>query len=193
MAEQNVIPLMLNQLEYLTQVDQSQRGSLQFLRFPVGDRTHAMLPVEQLTEVLTVASGQVVPIPEMPDWVLGVYNWRGEILWIVDLGQLLGVRSLHQHTTALPSYMVLVAQYQRATTSTSSRLGLAVRMVDDLHWCDPSDIASPPPAVITSHLAPFLRGYTLGTDGEMLLALDITPLFEGLAFDSAVSSGIASL
>ncbi|MBD1909413.1 purine-binding chemotaxis protein CheW [Leptolyngbya sp. FACHB-16] len=182
---------MLNQLEYLTQVDQSQRGTLQFLRFPVDDRTHAMLPVEQLTEVLTLASAQVVPIPDMPAWVLGVYNWRGEILWIVDMGQLLGVRSLHQHSTVLSSYMVLVAQPQRS--GSSARLGLAVRTVDDLHWCDPSDIASPPPAVITPHLVPFLRGYTLGTDGEMLLALDITPLFEGQPFGSAVSSGLASL
>lgn len=190
MAEEFVIPLMLNQLEYLTQVDQSQRGSLQFLRFPADDRTHAMLPVEQLTEVLTLASNQVVPIPEMPAWVLGVYNWRGEILWIVDLGQLLGGRSLHQQSTALQSYTVLVAQHRRANTP--SHLGLAVRMVDDLHWCDPSDIASPPPAVITSQLAPFLRGYTLGIDGEMLLALDITPLFEGGAFGTAVSVGIAS-
>jgi len=190
MAEQFVIPLMFNQLEYLTQVDQSQRGSLQFLRFPLDDRTHAMLPVEQLTEVLTLVSGQVVPIPEMPAWVLGVYNWRGEILWVVDLGQLVGGRSLHQHTTLLPSYMVLVAQYQRS--GSSSRLGLAVRTVDDLHWCDPSDIASPPPAVVTPQLAPFLRGYTLGTDGEMLLALDAIPLFEGLAIGAAVPQKLMS-
>ncbi|MEO1148748.1 MAG: chemotaxis protein CheW, partial [Cyanobacteria bacterium J06638_22] len=102
-----------------------------------------------------------------------------EILWIVDLGQLLGVQALHQHSIVTSSYMVLVAQQQ---ANSSSRLGLAVHRVDDLHWCDPSDIASPPPAVVTAQLAPFLRGYTLGIDGEMLLALDTTPLFEeGLA------------
>jgi positive phototaxis protein PixI len=183
MTEPLVDPLMLNQLEYLAQVDQSQRGSLKYLRFPIDNKTHAMLPVDQLTEVLSLSSGQVVPIPEMPAWVLGVYNWRGEILWIVDLGQLLGVQSLHQHTVITPSYMVLVAQQQRANSS--ARLGLAVHRVDDLHWCEPSDIVSPPPAVVTAQLAPFLQGYTLGTDGEMLLALDTTPLFEEKLTDTA--------
>ncbi|GBF83604.1 chemotaxis signal transduction protein [Aphanothece sacrum FPU3] len=71
------------------------RSSLeQFLRFDLVPDTTLMLPVAQLTEVLTVPLGQIVPIPHMPPWVMGIYNWRGEILWMVDLGHLLGLNSL---------------------------------------------------------------------------------------------------
>ncbi len=63
----------------------------QFLRFHLVPDTTLMLSITQLTEVLTIPVGQIIPIPHMPAWVMGVYNWRGEILWMVDLGQLVGL------------------------------------------------------------------------------------------------------
>ncbi|HEY9652883.1 MAG TPA: chemotaxis protein CheW, partial [Coleofasciculaceae cyanobacterium] len=69
----------------------SSSASEQFLRFHLLPNTTALLPIEQLTEVLTISRDQVVPIFHMPPWVMGVYNWRGEILWILDLGHLIGL------------------------------------------------------------------------------------------------------
>lgn len=179
--DQSLVPLVSAATETATAIEQSQRGELEFLRFPLGAKSQAILPVDQLSEVLLLASNQVVPIPDMSVWVLGVHNWRGEVLWVIDLGQLLGLPSLHQQMTSTNSLMVLVTQERGRSPTTAAHLGLAVQGVDDLHWCNPADIASPPPGVVTPSLAPFLRGYTLGQDGEMLLALDMTALFEDLA------------
>ncbi len=69
----------------------------QFLRFQLDPHTKAMLPIDHITEVLKIPFGQIVPIPQMPAWVMGVYNWRGEILWMVDLAHLIGLNSWYQH------------------------------------------------------------------------------------------------
>jgi len=37
--------------------------------------TTAMFTVNQMTEVLTIPIAQIVPDPQMPAWVMGVYNW----------------------------------------------------------------------------------------------------------------------
>lgn len=166
------------------QREKLQRGELQFLNFPLSVDTSAMLPVSQLSEVLTLSPAQVVPIPDMEPWVLGIYNWRGEILWIIDLSHLLGLQPLQQESSSFSAYKVMVAQGQHSGSQLPLHLGLAVRDVEDMHWCNPSDIASAPTAAITPGLAPFLRGYTLGSDREMLMALDTTPIFERLGIDA---------
>ncbi len=158
------------------QVSKPKPGEIQFLTFPLGSDTLAMLSVDHLKEVLTLPVGQVMPIPDMAAYVLGAYNWRGEILWVIDLGQLLGLESLYQQMGNASNYKVIVSQPDRKSAS-PTYLGLAVINVDDMHWCNPSDIESAPTAA-TPNLSPFLRGFTLGNKGEMLLAIDATAIFD---------------
>lgn len=163
------------------QVSKPKPGEIQFLSFPLGSDTQAMLSVDQLTEVLTLPVGQIVPIPDMAAYVLGAYNWRGEILWVIDLGQLLGLEPLHQQLGNAASYKVLVSQ---PDLQAAAYLGLAVTNVDDMHWCNPSDIESAPTAAGTPNLSPFLRGFTLSSKGEMLLAIDAAAIFDRMLSSS---------
>ena len=150
----------------------------QFLRFHLMSDTTALLPVQQMTEVITMAISEVVPIPHMPAWVMGVYNWRGEILWTVDLGHLVGLTPLYQHATSRSTYTAIVVhaaeQRQRAGSQNtgSKMLGLLVNRVEDIEWCNPDLIQSPPQSAVPSELVPFLRGYWLKPNGEILVVLD---------------------
>ena len=79
-----------NNLPVLFQDSTSSSGAIadngeQFLRISLASNTLALLPVQYLSEVLTMPNGQIMPIPHMTPWVMGAYNWRGEILWMVDL------------------------------------------------------------------------------------------------------------
>ncbi|MEA5508454.1 chemotaxis protein CheW [Crocosphaera sp. UHCC 0190] len=155
----------------------SERNQLeQFLRFHLVPDTTLLLPVSQLTEVLSIPLGQIVPIPQMPPWVMGVYNWRGEILWMVDLGALLGLTPHARQTQVTPIYRAIVLQ-SVADSSTVAKvhrqlLGVVVSRVEDIEWCNPSEIQSPTGASVTANLAPFLRGYWLQPQGDMLMVLD---------------------
>lgn len=148
----------------------------QFLRFHLVPDTNALLPIPQLTEVLSIPIGQIVPISHLPAWIMGVYNWRGEILWMVDTGHLLGLTPWYQKAsgTAVHTAMVLNVRSHQSTSTNSKNqmLGLVVNRIEDIEWCNPDLIQSPPSSPVTPELARFLRGYWLKSTGEMLTVLD---------------------
>jgi positive phototaxis protein PixI len=152
----------------------------QFLRFHQSPGHQVMLPVKQITEVLKIDVGQIIPIPQMPPWVMGVYNWRGDILWMLDLGHLIGFDSWYQREINTSSYTAIVLAPNKKKQDPKNQdkgsenlsLGLIITRVEDIEWCDTETIQSPPASAVTSTLAPFLRGYWLKQNGEMILALD---------------------
>jgi positive phototaxis protein PixI len=145
-----------------------------YLKFQLHPDTKAMLPIQQITEVLKIQLGQIMPIPQMPPWVMGVYNWRGDILWMVDLGQLMGLAAWyqHQHDRLLPTAIVLSPERASGNSEQKIHLGLMVAVIDDLVACDPEIIQG----IVDSALNPpcyrFASGYWLKPSGEMILALD---------------------
>lgn len=162
----------------------SSSASEQFLRFHLLPNTTALLPIEQLTEVLTISRDQVVPIFHMPPWVMGVYNWRGEILWVLDLGHLIGLNPWYQQSISTPTFtaVVLQPQFKSATPNKdkSHILGLVVNRVEDIEWCSLDAIQSPPLSAVTPELVPFLRGYWLKSNHEMLLLIDGQAIIEAM-------------
>ncbi len=148
----------------------------QFLKFHLEPETQVMLPLADVTEVLKIPLGKIVPIPQMPPWVMGVYNWRGEILWTVDLGHLIGLHTWYQQKKNNTNYSVIVLSSgrkgQKKGSSSTVSLGLIVTQVEDIEWCNPDLIQSPPASAVTTELAPFLQGYFLQPDGQMILVLN---------------------
>jgi positive phototaxis protein PixI len=154
----------------------SSTASEQFLRFYLYPNTTVLLPIQQLTEVLTISRDEIVPIFHMPPWVMGIYNWRGEILWMVDLGHLVGLTPWHQQPISASSYTAVVLQ-ARSNSATpigtkNQMLGLIVNRVEDIEWCNPDLLQSPPASTVTPELVPLLRGYWLKPSGDMLLLID---------------------
>ena len=133
-----------------------------------------MLSIEQITEVLKIQLSQIVPIPQMPSWVMGVYNWRGEILWMIDLSHLIGLKPWYQNQT-LRSYhtaIVLSPNQERGDRTDNICLGLVVSRVEDLATCHTKQIQSALGSKVGTRLSNFLQGYWLEPEGEMILALD---------------------
>jgi positive phototaxis protein PixI len=161
----------------LAQTDStSSQATQQFLRFYLMPDTTALLPIQQVTEVLTIPKGQIVPISHMPPWVIGVYNWRGEILWMIDMAHLVGLTPWHQQESNTSTYTAIVLQghsnQAKATTIKNLMLGLIVNRVEDIEWCNPDLIQSPPSSALTPELISFLHGYWLKSNGDMLAVMD---------------------
>jgi positive phototaxis protein PixI len=157
-------------------------GNEQFLRLSLPNM-EVLLPVRQLTEVLNIPLGQIVPIPHMPAWVMGVYNWRGEILWMVDLGHLCGLTPWYQQPTYGSSHSVVVLQvrYQPAASASKNKtIGLVVRHIGEIEQCHSDMIQSLPPGSTPPALAPLLRGYWWQPEGEMLAVLDGEAMFRAM-------------
>ncbi|MEL6440603.1 MAG: chemotaxis protein CheW [Cyanobacteria bacterium J06621_8] len=149
-----------------------QSAGQQFLKFLLHPQTKLGLPIKQITEVLKIQFGQIVPLPQMPPWVMGVYNWRGDILWIVDLGHLLGLDSWYQRH--YPNYTAIVLSPYRHESEQRQQihLGLVVARIEDLETIAPQQLQSTLSSPQSTELDQFLQGYWLKPDGEIILALD---------------------
>lgn len=170
----------------------------QFLRFYLEPDTAALLPVTQLLEILKLPVGQIVPLPHMPSWVMGVCNWRGEILWTIDLAELVGLTPCdRQQTSDISTYTAVVLQVNQqvnlsnnpsASTAESQTIGLVIEQIDDIEWCNPDTIQPPPFAAVSPPFATFVRGYQLNGDSEMTAILSVKAIAAAVSCQLSVIS-----
>jgi positive phototaxis protein PixI len=146
----------------------------QFLRLHLVPSTPVLLPLHQLVEVLSIPSTQIVPIPHMPAWVMGAYNWRGDILWMVDLGHLCGLTPWYAQATSKSTQAAVILRIQdhRFPKGKSHLLGLVVDRIGEVEWCDPAVLQQLPPFTVSSQMAQFLQGYWWKSNDDMLAVLD---------------------
>jgi positive phototaxis protein PixI len=121
-------------------------------------------------ELIYIPSDRVVPIPHLPPPVLGVYNWRGEVLWVVDLAVLLGAKERQFHAER-QSYSTIVVRVLDRSGETKT-IGLAVDEIADIEWCEL--VASPavtidPPQL---ELSPWVKGHAIAPNGTRITILD---------------------
>ena len=140
----------------------------QFLSFSIVNEV-AILPTQKLTEVLTLTPQQIVPIAGLDPSVMGVCNWRGEVLWLVDLNLVLNGKPLPplegNHYSA-----ILIHHNGQA-------LGVVVSQIHQMLWCHPNGIQPIPRSQHHPDPSPLLQGYWISPQSETLLVLDVPELF----------------
>jgi purine-binding chemotaxis protein CheW len=109
---------------------------------------------------------EATPVPNVPDWVLGVVNLRGDIISMVDMRAFLGM----EPTGYGQDKRMLVAQARRGELVA----GLVVDRVTGIRYLDKARIAEPA-APIEDRVAPYLRG-VYEHEGHLLVALDFDRL-----------------
>lgn len=132
-----------------------------FLRFNLSGENGTLLPLEVVVEVLQLEPVEILPVPEVPAYLLGVCSWRGEILWLVDINVLVGYSPLWYQTPMLKQPMVIVAE------SGERMVGLVVEQVDDVEMIAPETLHLPNELHSTA-LAPFVMGYVPHHGGTVL-------------------------
>lgn len=161
--------LINNQLEMVDEAIAPDPETERFLRFQFGEDT-ALLPLASVKEVLKIAVEEILVVPDMPNCVLGVYNCRGEMLWLVDLHVQIGLFSLarspfnNQHL-ALPTSKFLTAI---AIQADRKCLGIVVPQVIDIEVHSPQALQTPSTGLFPSRLLPFLQGYLTDTSSPVL-------------------------
>ena len=131
----------------------------------------------RVTELINMPIDLVVPIPHLPPAVMGVYNWRGEILWVVDLGILLGLTDCI--TTHHRNLQPTIAISSAATTGSEAKtIGLVVDEISDIEWYQPELIVKPITDSSNPELYRWIKGYVVSAVGEKLAILDVQAIIE---------------
>ncbi len=149
-----------------------------FLRFSLPPSTHAMIHTHQVMEIVNLQAHHIVPIPDVASEVMGVLNWRGEVLWLVDLGYLLGTLPLFQQQGKKTNYRALVVQHSMGY------VGLVVNQVNQSFWCASNTIQLLSQTQRSTKLAKCLKGYWTNADTETIWVLDCEAVIETLSYPS---------
>ena len=119
------------------------------LRFDVPSGNEFGLIASGVREVMSVYVDRIAPIPNASHFFLGTYNWRGQVIWVADLGQFLGDRvSIDPNQTEVS---VLIVEDQELV------MGFAVHTVANTEWLDISQML-PPDLDIPTAMNSFING-----------------------------------
>lgn len=166
-----------------------------FLRFYFSPQDTALLPLKNVKEVLNIPLMGILPVPHMSDCTIGIYNYRGEIIWLADLGAQLGFIPSTELIQGMSSASELAAS--KATTLTANKginltselptitviivqnedksLGIVVPKVVDIELHDLQEMQYPTEDLFAANILPFLKGYLIRSSSPVL---DINALIE---------------
>ena len=162
----------------------------QFLQITVNGDLPLLLPGGNLVEIMKLAVGQVVPMFQMAPWVMGIYNWRGDMLWVADLGHFLGFAPWYNQAEVATRHTVVVIKPPYAATQPADEqtpiLGLVVSAVEAMVTypttaLQPLSAASNQTLPVEPGLRPFLRGCCVDSADRPQLILDATAILAAMA------------
>jgi len=124
-----------------------------YLRFYVSsiDYQEFGLSAAGIREVITSPPDRITPIPNASPLLLGTLNLRGQVIWVADLGQLLGEQTaLNTERAEIP---VIAVEEQDII------LGFAVDQIVGMGWLNIERMQTV--IDVSEGMAPFLRGECL--------------------------------
>ncbi len=146
-----------------------------FLRFSLTNDVNGLIPLSDLQGTIEVQIKEILPIPEVSEYWLGLVNWQGEATWILDLSSLLGASHWFEGDSFYNSGFVMLIQVEKQT------IGLLVKEVKGIESYDRT-LCFPISDVISfEELSSFLGGYFVDSQNSPLMLLDIQKLIDTLA------------
>lgn len=142
-----------------------------FLVFSLGDNREGVISIENLQGVVQINLNEILPIPETPRSLLGIFSWRGEAIWSLDLAQYLGGKSpLNTPEEDTKVFGAITLNQKRS-------LALLVKQFASIavHNSE-KDLLPMSAGMVSTETAQFFQGYFLKSDGvtpQFLLNLDL--------------------
>lgn len=155
-----------NLLTEFSQLNQ-QQGE-RFLQFYLKKELNGLIPLSKLQGTIEISLTDILPVPQIAQYWLGITNWKGEAIWILDLAQLLGAPNWCQQKPIASSGMAML-------TATEDRtIGLLVKEIAGIKTYDSQSCLPIAKVNTTAKIQSLFDGYFLNSSNEpsMLLNTD---------------------
>ncbi len=96
-----------------------------YLSFYLSSKIDGMIETSELREIVKLEDSSILPLFDLAPAIMGVFNLRGEMVWLVDLPFLLGLQPLSTQT-CLPNYSVMIMVQE------NQAIGLACQKIGKL-------------------------------------------------------------
>ena len=141
-------------------------GKCSFLSFKLNNNIFA-ITVQKVLEVME--KQEITPVPNAPEYIKGVLNYRGEILTIIDLRKKFQLKNVNEEKYVIIVLEVLLGEKKMLTGAIADR-------VVDVISIEASEVKEVPE--MGSHFkTDFLIGMIKGRD-DIVTILDIDHVFE---------------
>ena len=157
----------------------SRTGEL-FLRFELGDGINVAIALDRIFETLRLPAEKLTPMPNMPSSTLGLMGNQGQVFWVVDLAQALGLERSLGRTRQYEIIIVEALPLDNSATAAANTangetllLGLAVAKIRSTLRLEAAEITA------ADHSDPILAPYVQGQfqrDGDEALILSVEAL-----------------
>ncbi|MEY4519051.1 MAG: hypothetical protein RLZZ499_1650 [Cyanobacteriota bacterium] len=136
------------------------------LRFYLASGEACAFPATGIAEVMQQTPDQIAPIPNASPLLLGTINLRGRVIWVADLGQLLGDSVALK--TDRPTIPVIAIEDQEQI------IGLAIDSIGEMDWLDVEqlEIQQSP----SDSMAPFVQAQWQTDDESKILINLLDPV-----------------
>jgi positive phototaxis protein PixI len=151
---------------------QTEQQEEKFLTFHLGAKDTAVISLSNITEVLQVSPLEICGVPQMPGCVAGIYNWRGEMLWLIDIEGMLGYDSLLKSHNITSKMMAVVVKNE------NKYLGLLVRQLMDIESLEMDSLKPANLDLFSREIASLLQGYFIDANEQMVISLDARAIIE---------------
>ena len=113
-----------------------------YLRFQLSDRIFGLIDLKYVRESLTVPGDRITPIPNLPEYVLGLMSSRNQVFLAIDLAHLIG---LPPETVNLRQYQTIIVRDRHDLNSDredeANLFGLTVKRIEGIARILPQDFA----------------------------------------------------
>ncbi len=149
------------------QKQQSLSSNRQFLCLEVIKTLQIIISASDLDEVITLDHRKILQIPGMPTVVAGIFQWSGELLWLIDIGYLMGCNPLLSTGYSQQNVRVVKVKFR------DGYLGILAQKVGSLISVEAKNISMTKPQKSNSLVEKFLKGTCTNSEGKKMMILDI--------------------
>jgi twitching motility protein PilI len=116
------------------------------------------VPVPSMLEVLNLTPDQICPIPGVDPVLQGVVNWRGKLLWSINLSDLLGLRAEKvEGQQAIASTLTTIVIAQDHPPRQLACIVLALKGMQEILDSQIQPLAAKLPAPVHQYASGFIR------------------------------------
>lgn len=145
--------------EDLPEQEKMPKPRVTLIPFSLGDEWYA-IGIENILEIIKASS--ITKVPNLPDFIPGVINIRGNITSVTDFKRLFGLAE----TSIIPgSHIIVIRASGKATGLIVDSVGKALSLL--------LDSIQPPLSTIPEIKADYIRGEAKLEDGRLLTILDM--------------------
>jgi positive phototaxis protein PixI len=145
-----------------------------FLGFNIQPDTSALISLNNLQGAIDLPVNEILPVPQMAPYLLGIVNWRGKSTWVADLAQFMGGEYYSQRCPQATKVTTLMVQIGTTT------IGLAVDRTISVAIYDPAAAISVDDNFVSAKMRRFLGGYFLDPEDRTWLLIDLPRIFQAM-------------